>query len=235
MEYNGLKRYGIISNFPKREVVMLRGKGCFHKKCSFCDYYTDMSNDSKENFELNQNILNYVTGDFGELEVICSGSVQELDELTLNEIKKTCIKNNINKLSLECHYKYINTLSKLKDFYYPIEVDFRIGIETFDTKFREEYLQKEMGNISPKEIAKHFSYCNLLICIEGQTKEQILNDINIAQTHFSRICIGIFNENSTSIKKDVKLEKWFLNQIYPTLIENKKFHILKDENDYPLG
>ncbi len=229
------KRYGIIDTFPKREVVLLRGFGCFYSKCYFCDYHLDKSDDGKANFTTNKAVLDNVTGAFNELEVICSGSVQELDDLTIEYIKTICIEKNISKLSLECHYKYIDTLKKLRNYFNPIDVEFRIGIETFDMNFREKVLNKFMPNASPKEIAKHFKYCNLLICISGQTKEQILEDIAIADKYFERVCIGVFEENATHIKKDYELLNWFLKYVKPRLKDNPKFQIIASPNDYPLG
>ena len=69
-----MKRYSIIREKNKREIVLLRGSGCKWRKCRFCDYHLDFSKDEEENFSLNREILQQVTGCFGVLETINSGS-----------------------------------------------------------------------------------------------------------------------------------------------------------------
>ena len=81
-----MERYSIINEKNSREIVLLRGSGCVYRKCIFCDYYTDRCSDEDENFRLNKAVLEKVTGIFGDLEVINSGSVFELDKKTLDFI-----------------------------------------------------------------------------------------------------------------------------------------------------
>lgn len=85
-----MERYSIIPEKNKREIVLLRGSGCIYKKCTFCDYYTDSCKNPQENYLLNKSVLEQVTGQYGNLEVINSGSVFELDEKTLHLIKDIC-------------------------------------------------------------------------------------------------------------------------------------------------
>ena len=59
---------------------MLVGDGCKWRKCRFCDYHLDSSKDIEANFQLNKQVLSNVTGKFGELEVINSGSFVDLDK-----------------------------------------------------------------------------------------------------------------------------------------------------------
>ncbi len=232
---NELVRYGEITAPHQSEVVMLRGKGCFYKKCSFCDYHLDKSSNEIENYQLNKTILDKVSGKYGELEVICSGSIQELDDQTINYIKEVCLKKGINKLSLECHWKYHHTFDKFKQFFKEIDIAFRIGIETFDINYREQFLKKGMGNVDVESVVKYFDYCNLMVGIEGQTKKQILNDILIANKYFKRICIGVFEENSTKLKSDKQLIEWFKEEVAEELKKSLKFQILLSGDDYPLG
>ncbi len=226
-------RYSEINSSYQNEVVMLRGKGCFHSDCSFCDYYLDRSSNIDANFALNKTVLDQVTGKYGELEVICSGSFQELDKQTLEYIKQVCYEKNIGKLSLECHWVYKDTLAMYQEFFANITVAFRIGVETFDYQLREEVLNKKMGDVSPSEIAKYFDYCNLIVGIKGQTREMIINDIKIANQYFKRVCIGVFEENSTATCKDYELVKWFETSVVNTLAD--KFLVLLNSDDYPLG
>ena len=48
-----LVRYSVINDKNPREIVLLRGSGCKWKRCAFCDYHTDFSEDENANFELN--------------------------------------------------------------------------------------------------------------------------------------------------------------------------------------
>ena len=84
-------RISVIPDKNPREMVMLRGCGCKWKKCRFCDYHMDASPDAQANFELNRSVLDLVTGQYGCLEVINSGSFPELDEATMNYIEKVCM------------------------------------------------------------------------------------------------------------------------------------------------
>ncbi len=228
-------RYGEITYPHKSEIVLLRGRGCFHASCNFCDYHLDKSSDINENWQLNKKVLDNVVGKYDELEIICSGSVQELDNNTLNYIKEVCQKTGITKLSMECHYKYKDTLSKYKAMFAPIEVSFRIGVESFDVNWREHLMNKNMGDVEVEEISKYFDYCNLLVGIESQTKAQIISDIEIAKKYFKRVCIGVYEANGTSVARDEKLVSWFVTEIAPELKKDCKFQILIEVEDFPLG
>ena len=73
-----MDRYSVVDTKRKREIVLLRGSGCVYKRCTFCDYHLDRCNDEDANFALNAEVLAHVTGCYGDLEVINSGSVFEL-------------------------------------------------------------------------------------------------------------------------------------------------------------
>ena len=68
-------RYSEITEKNPREIVLLRGRGCRWRRCRFCDYHLDSSKDEEANYELNQEVLSKVTGKYGSLEVINSGSL----------------------------------------------------------------------------------------------------------------------------------------------------------------
>ncbi|MBQ8606983.1 MAG: hypothetical protein IJ417_02160, partial [Bacteroidaceae bacterium] len=75
-----MERYSLIHTKFPREFVLLQGTGCRWKQCTFCDYHTDVSSHP---YEVNRPILEKVTGVYGVLDVINSGSALELDEETL--------------------------------------------------------------------------------------------------------------------------------------------------------
>ena len=74
-----LVRYSCINNHLKRELLLLQGKGCVWKKCTFCDYYEDTSNDR---FNINKKEIDKITGVHKVVDVINSGSIFELDKET---------------------------------------------------------------------------------------------------------------------------------------------------------
>ena len=52
-------RYSLITDKFPREFILLQGKGCFWKKCKFCDYYNDIS---KNPFDINSQVIDKITG-----------------------------------------------------------------------------------------------------------------------------------------------------------------------------
>ena len=48
-----------------REFVLLQGTGCRWRRCEFCDYHSDVSDDP---FEVNRQVLEQVTGEYGVLD-----------------------------------------------------------------------------------------------------------------------------------------------------------------------
>lgn len=93
-----MERYSRILNKTAREIVLLKGRPCAWGKCTFCDYIEDNSRDKEEMISLNGEVLSKVTGEFGVLEVINSGSCFELPKETLAYIKEIIIDKKIKKL-----------------------------------------------------------------------------------------------------------------------------------------
>ena len=81
------ERYSRITDKNQREICLLRGFPCAWGKCSFCDYIDDNGRDAEEMAALNAQVLARVTGEFGVLEVINSGSCFELPPQTQEEPK----------------------------------------------------------------------------------------------------------------------------------------------------
>ena len=65
-----MDRYARIDTKMPREFVLLQGTGCRWRKCTFCDYHTDVS---AEPYTVNQEVLHLVTGAHGVLDGINSG------------------------------------------------------------------------------------------------------------------------------------------------------------------
>lgn len=85
-------RYNKITDKHQREIVLLKSFPCKSGKCSFCNYIEDNSLDEKEIDNVNMEVLKEITGEYGVLEVINSGSVFELTPKTLEEIKRVVIE-----------------------------------------------------------------------------------------------------------------------------------------------
>ena len=225
-----MERYNKITEKNNREILLLKSFACSYGKCAFCNYILDNSYDENEINEVNIELLNKVTGEFGCLEIINSASVFELPEKTLEYIKKIVDNKKIKILYFEVYYSYIKRLEEIINFFPNQEIRFKVGIETFDNDYRTKILKKNFILNDYSQLSKFYSCC-LLICTAGQTRDQIINDIETALKYFKEITINVFINNDTTIKKDEKLVKWFLAEIYPSLSKEKNIEILVDNKD----
>lgn len=234
---NDLERYGLIAAKNPREIVLLRGKGCFWKRCRFCDYHLDKSPNLAANYLLNQSILAKVTGQYGVLEVINSGSLSELDAQTLTAIRDTCAAKNITTLHFESHLHYLPELAALRSFFQEanIRTKIKIGIETFDVDFRENILCKGLGRLTPAEIAQHFDECCLLFGLSGQTLDSMSKDITTGLKYFERICINLMVANSASLKPDAAVLAVFMQNLYDLYKDNPRVDLLVHNTDFGVG
>lgn len=225
-------RYNKITDKHQREIVLLKSFPCKYGKCSFCNYIEDNSLDEEEIDNVNMEVLKEITGEYGVLEVINSGSVFELTQKTLEEIKRIVKEKNIKILYFEIYYGYIKRIEEIKKYFSGVEIRFRMGIETFDNNFRVKVYNKNFI-LEEKEIIeiskKLFSVC-LLICVKGQTKEMIENDIKIALENFQGVTINIFINNGTVIERDSELVKWFIEK-YSYLALDDRVELLLDNKD----
>lgn len=228
-------RYGLITEKDPREIVLLRGRGCFYKKCAFCDYHLDASPDDEANRKLNQSVLDQVTGQYHNLEVINSGSFHELGQQTLALIKQTAEEKQINILHFEAHYLVRNKIQSLRDFFRPIELKLRIGIETFDENLRENILKKGMPNATPEEIARYFQEANFLVGVTGQTEAMIQKDIDLGLQYFQRINLNVMCPNTAPIQPDQQVIDTFLQNIYPKYKDDPRIDILLHNTDFTVG
>jgi len=230
-----MERYSKINEKRKREIVLLRGKGCVYKKCVFCDYHYDSCADEKENFALNKEVLSKVTGEYGDLEVINSGSVFELDKGTLELIKEICLKKKITVIHFEAHYLYKNKIPALRKDFSDFDLKLKLGLESFDYNFRENVLKKGIAEKAPEIISKDFDEANFLFGIKGQTLASMEKDIETGLRYFERICLNIMCENSTSVFPDKKVISDFVNFIYPKYKDNYRIDILINNTDFGVG
>lgn len=228
-----MDRYNKITNKNNREIVLLRAFPCVWGKCSFCDYIDDNGRNEEELNKLNKEVLDNITGEFGVLEVINSGSCFEIPKETLGYIKKIIDEKGIKLLFLESHWCYRNKLDEMRKFF-NIPIIFKIGIETFDYDFRNKFLNKNAKFKDPREVQEKFQSVCIMVGIKGQTKEMIKRDMDIVQQYFKYATINVFVENTTDIKRDEELVKWFRKE-YRYLDKHPTIEVLYNNTDFGVG
>lgn len=230
-------RYSVITEKNPREIVLLRGTGCAWKRCTFCDYHLDCCPDEAQNFALNRAVLERVTGQYGRLEVINSGSFCELDAPTMDEIARVCQQKGIAHLHFECHWMHRGKIAELRARFAAIGVQthLKIGVETFDRAYREDVLHKGIGVSDPAEIAAQFDECCLLFGLSGQTADSMRQDIQTGLTHFDRVCVNVMVKNTTPVLPDPDVIAVFCQQVAPHYVNDPRVDILMENTDFGVG
>ena len=227
-----MKRYALIHTVLPREFVLLQGTGCRWKRCTFCDYHDDVS---EHPFTINEPVLRQVTGQYGVLDVINSGSALELDEETIALIKEVVKEKQIHTLWFEAHYMYRKKLADFARQFAPVQVKFRCGVETFDVALRDAWKKGIPSSVTPEDVAKYFQGVCLLCCTQGESKEHIIKDIEIAQTHFEYFSVNVFCNNSTLVKQEKELAQWFAKEVYPRIKDEEGIEVLMENTDLGVG
>ena len=227
-----MERYALIHTVMPREFVLLQGQGCRWKQCTFCDYHTDVSADP---LAVNSEVLGCVTGVYGVLDIINSGSAMELDEQTIADIKRVVKEKHIHTLWFEAHYMYRNQLAKFAEQFEGVEVKFRCGVESFDGSLRQQWNKGIAASVTAQDVAKYFQGVCLLCCTQGDSKERILRDIALAEQYFEYASVNVFCENSTSLNRDNALAKWFVEEEYPNLKDSNRIEELVENTDLGVG
>ena len=228
-----MDRYSKVINKNLREIVLLKALPCIWGKCAFCDYIDDNDDNIAEINKLNKEVLNNITGEFGVLEVINSGSCFEIPRESLEYIKKIVVEKKIKKLFLESHWCYKNRLQEMRDFF-GIEIIFKIGVETFDNSFRNLVLNKNANFKTVDEVKESFQSVSLLVGIKGQTKEMIKRDINLVLENFKYVTINVFINNTTDVKRDEELVQWFTDN-FKYLEDYQYIEVLYNNTDFGVG
>ena len=227
-----MKRYALIHTKMPREFVLLQSTGCRWGQCTFCDYHSDTSDNP---FAVNEPILRQVTGKYGVLDIINSGSAMELDEKTINLIREVVREKHIHTLWFETHYMYRKKLADFAHLFAPAQVKFRCGVETFSPTLRNHWRKGIPTDVTAEDVAKHFQGVCLLCCTEGESRDHILTDIALARQHFEYFSVNVFCNNSTSVRQDKALAQWFASEVYPQLEEDIKVEVLMGNTDLGVG
>lgn len=228
-----MDRYSEVTNKNKREIVLLKAFPCVWGKCSFCDYIEDNSTLEDEMNRLNFEVLENVTGKYGVLEVINSGSCFEIPNKTLEKIKQLVKEKKIKRLFLESHWCYKNRLQEMRDFF-EIPITFKIGVESFDYDFRNNFLNKNAKFKTVEELKALFDSPCMMVGIKGQTKDMIDKDMEIVLNNFDHATINVFVNNTSEIKRDEELVNWFKEK-YKFLDENENIEVLYNNTDFGVG
>lgn len=227
-----MQRYSLIDTKMPREFVLLQGCGCRWRQCSFCDYHEDVS---PAPYEVNRPVLEQVTGRYGVLDVINSGSAMELDEETLSLIAGIVCLKQIHTLWFEAHYMYRHQLAGFAARFAPATVKFRCGVESFDTTLRARWRKGIPSTVTPEEIARYFQGVCLLVGTEGDSCQRIWADIATARRHFEYFSINLFCPNGTAVRRDEELARWFVRDVCPLLQDEPFVEVLVDNTDLGVG
>lgn len=227
-----MERYSVIHTIMPREFVLLQGGGCRWGKCTFCDYHNDVSENP---FAVNSEVLQQVTGCYGVLDVINSGSAMELDDETVAMINSVVKEKQIHTLWFEAHYMYRHRLEKFAARFAPAAVKFRCGIESFDGEQRKQWNKGVPLTVTPADVARYFQGVCLLCCTEGENFERIAADVDTAERYFEYYSVNLFCDNSSGLKRDEALVARFMDELYPRLLRSQKAEVLLGNTDLGVG
>lgn len=227
------QRYSTITDKHPREICLLRSFPCAWGKCSFCDYIDDNGRDAGEMALLNARVLSQVTGELGVLEVINSGSCFELPSATLEDITLIIREKNIRQLFFESHWMYRKQVAAMRERM-PVPVIFKTGVETFDNDFRQKVLNKHADFTTPEQVAEYFDSPCLMVGIQGQTRAMIARDIELLKKHFQLGTVNVYNNNTTPIRRDEELVRWFMEE-YRWLLDDPAVEVLYEITDFGVG
>lgn len=232
-----MERYSKIIDKDKREIVLLIGNGCKWSKCKFCNYHLDRNNIEEEQYQINFRALERVTGEFGVLEAINSGSIFELNEKSFRRLLEVCKERKIKRLIVESHYMYKSHIMDLKERCSKLGITLQVkgGVETFDSEFREKNLNKGFGYPSLSDLQEVFDIVNLLVGVKGQTLEQVEDDIKVGMENFDRVCVNLYKEMEDIMPADEELKRRFMQSIYPTYKDFENIDILVENTDFGVG
>ena len=73
-----------------------------------------------------------------------------------------------------------------------------------------------------------------MIGIQGQTKEMISRDIEYLKKYFKLGTVNVYNNNTTKIRRDEELVKWFMKE-YQWLLDDPSVEVLYEITDFGVG
>lgn len=217
-----------------REVVLLRGLPCIWSRCSFCDYIDDNTTDQAEIDRVAEVELAKVTGEFGRLQVINSGSIQELPLRIRTRIRDLMKAKGITQFFTESYWAYRKDYAATRRFF-EVDTHLFLGVETFDDHLRNTVLNKSMHWDSPDDVAAATDSICLMVGFRGQTRDIIRRDVDLMQGRFRYGIVNLFSENRLSPGlMDDEIKAWFRDE-YAGLDDEPNIDVLWANTDFGVG
>ena len=123
-------------------------------------------------------------------------------------------------------------MDEIRDYFHGVEIRFRVGVETFDDRYRIDSYGKNfvIDKVTLKKLRDEFYSACLLVCTVGQTEEMITKDIEMGLANFKQITINVFIDNGTEVRQDKKLVHWLMKK-YSHLKADPRVELLYDNKD----
>jgi len=229
-----LVRYARVPGKLPKEILLLKGLPCVWSRCSFCDYIDDNTTDEAQILQVAEENLARVTGEFGRLMVINSGSIQELPEAVRERIRAVIRDKGITQFFTESYWAYRSEYEETRA-YFETDTHLFLGVETFDDHLRNVVLNKSMHWKSVDEVAAATDSICLLIGFRGQTRDGIRRDIDLLLSKFRYGTINLFTENRLSSGlMDEGIKDWFRAE-FAWLDSQPNFDVLWKNTDFGVG
>lgn len=229
-----LVRYARYTRKRPREVVLLRGLPCVWSRCSFCDYIADNTGDEAAIGRVAEEQLARVTGEFGRLMVINSGSVQELPQAVRARIRDLAQTRGIGELYAESYWAYRGDFERTRAFF-GVPTHLFVGVETFDDGLRNGVLNKSMHWSGPEEVAAATDSICLLVGFRGQTRDGVRRDIDLLLSKFRYGIVNLLTANTkTEGLMDEEIKVWFREE-YARLEEEENVDVLWENTGFGVG
>jgi hypothetical protein len=229
-----LQRYGRFTGHHPREVLLLKGLPCVWSRCSFCDYIDDNTQDEQLIRKTADETLAKVTGEFARLQVINSGSIQELPLIVREQIRDLIAARGITEFWTESYWAYRKRFEEDRQFF-NVDTHLFLGVETFDDALRNGILNKSMHWSGPDEVAAATDSICLMIGFRGQSREIIRRDIDILLSKFRYGIVNLFTENRLSAGlMDEEIKQWFQEE-FAWLEQEKNLNVLWHNTDFGVG
>jgi hypothetical protein len=229
-----LVRYSRYTGHHPREVVLLKGLPCIWSRCTFCDYIDDNTTDQEQIRRVADECLARVTGEFGRLQVINSGSIQELPAFLQERVRDLIRAKGITEFWTESYWAYRKDYDRTREFF-GVDTHLFLGVETFDDHLRNGVLNKAMHWRSPDEVAAATDSICLMIGFRGQTPDLIRRDIDILMEKFRYGIINLFTVNRLSDGlMDEGIKDWFRGE-FGWLEGEPRVNVLWKNTDFGVG
>lgn len=230
----GLVRYAKYLGKNPREVVLLKGLPCVWSRCTFCDYIDDNTTDQAQIRKVADEELMKVTGEFGRLQVINSGSIQELPRFLQETLRDLMKQRGITEFWTESYWAYRKDYAATRAFF-EVPTHLFLGVETFDDHLRNVVLNKSMKWDSPDDVAACTDAICLMVGIRGQTKDIVRRDVDLLLTKFKYGIVNLFTENRLSAGlMDEDIKAWFREE-FAGLEKEPNVNVLWHNTDFGVG